>query len=114
MKKDCNECINADSSICIYYCKKKSHFEKCLHNCMFCEQYGNCGLLKQRECQGQKKKECENMEMEDLYKLKKGDKVLVECTVEAVFVQSGMVMVTTRDCDNGFDAYVDEIKGVIK
>ena len=27
------------------------------------------------------------MEMEDLYKLKKGDKVLVECTVEAVFVQ---------------------------
>ena len=113
MKKDCNECINADSSICIYYCKKKSHFEKCPHNCMFCEQYGNCGLLKQRECQGQKKKECENMEMEDLYKLKKGDKVLVECTVEAVFVQSGMVMVTTRDCDNGFDAYVDEIKGVV-
>ena len=53
------------------------------------------------------------MEMEDLHKLKKGDKVLVECTVEAVFVQSGMVMVTTRDCDNGFDAYVDEIKGVI-
>ena len=52
MKKDCNECINADSSICIYYCKKKSHFEKCPHNCMFCEQYGNCGLLKQRECQG--------------------------------------------------------------
>ena len=41
-----------------------------------------------------------NMEMEDLYKLKKGDKVLVECTVETVFVQSGMVMVTTRDCDN--------------
>ena len=53
-----------------------------------------------------------NMEMEDLYKLKKGDKVLVECTVEAVFVQSGMVMVTTRDCDEGLDAYVDEIKGV--
>ena len=52
MKKDCNECINADSSICIYYCKKKSHFEKCPHNCMFCEQYGNCGLLKQRKCQG--------------------------------------------------------------
>ena len=52
MKKDCNECINAHSSICIYYCKKKSHFEKCPHNCMFCEQYGNCGLLKQRECQG--------------------------------------------------------------
>lgn len=53
------------------------------------------------------------MEMEDLYKLKKGDKILVKCTVEAVFVQSGMVMVTTRDCDNGFDAYVDEIKGVV-
>lgn len=50
------------------------------------------------------------MEMEDLYKLKKGDKILVECTVEAVFVQSGMVMVTTKDCDKGFDAYVDEIK----
>ena len=43
----------------------------------------------------------------------KGDKVLVECTVEAVFVQSGMAMVKTRDCDNGFDAYVDEIKGVV-
>ena len=53
------------------------------------------------------------MEMEDLYNLKKGDKILVKCTVEAVFVQSGMVMVTTRDCDNGFDAYVDEIKGVV-
>ena len=54
------------------------------------------------------------MKMEDLYKLKKGDKVLVECTVEAVFVKIWMVMVTTRDCDNGFDAYVDEIKGVVK
>lgn len=53
------------------------------------------------------------MEMEDLYKLKKGDKVLVECTVETVFVQSGMAMVKTRDCDNWFDAYVDEIKGVV-
>ena len=53
------------------------------------------------------------MKMEDLYKLKKGDKVLVECTVEAVFVQGGMVMVKTRDCDNGFDAYVYEIKGVV-
>lgn len=54
-----------------------------------------------------------NMEMKDLYKLKKGDKVLVECTVEAIFVQSGMITVTTRDCDVGFDAYVDEIKGVV-
>ena len=52
------------------------------------------------------------MKMEDLYKLKKGDKVLVECTVE-VFVQSRMAMVKTRDCDNGLDAYVDEIKGVV-
>lgn len=34
-------------------------------------------------------------------------------TVQAVFVQSGMAMVKTRDCDDGFDAYVDEIKGVI-
>lgn len=50
------------------------------------------------------------MEMEDLYKLKKGDKVLVECTVEAVFVQSRMVTVTTRDYDDGFDAYIGEIK----
>ena len=24
MKKDCNECINVDSSICIYYCKKRA------------------------------------------------------------------------------------------
>lgn len=56
--------------------------------------------------------EIDSEKMEDLHKLKKGDKVLVECTVEAVFVQSGMVMVTTRDCDNGFDAYVDEVKGV--
>ena len=53
------------------------------------------------------------MEMQDLYKLKKMQTILVKCTVEAVFVQSGMVMVTTRDCDNGFDAYVGEIKGVV-
>lgn len=46
--------------------------------------------------------------------LKKGDKIIVECTVEAVFVDSGMVMVTTRDCDKGFDAYVDEIKGIVE
>ena len=50
------------------------------------------------------------MEMEDLKNLKKGDKILVECTVEAVFEKSGLVMVTTRDCDHGFDAYIDEIK----
>lgn len=52
MKKDCNECINTGSSICIYSCKRKNHFEKCTHNCRCCEQYGNCSLLKQRECQG--------------------------------------------------------------
>ena len=45
----------------------------------------------------------------DISKLKKGDTVLVRCTVEAVFTESQMVMVTTRDCDHGFDAYVDEI-----
>ena len=45
----------------------------------------------------------------DLYKLKRGDKVLVECTVEAVFVRGGMVLVSTRDCNEGFDAYMDEV-----
>ena len=48
----------------------------------------------------------------DISELRHGDKILVECTVEAVFVKSGMVMVTTRDCDKGFDAYIDEIKEV--
>ena len=43
--------------------------------------------------------------------LKKGDYVLVKCKVEAVFVDGGMVMVTTKDCDVGFDAYIDEIVG---
>ncbi len=41
--------------------------------------------------------------------LKKGDYILVKCKVEAVFVDGGMVMVTTKDCDEGFDAYIDEI-----
>lgn len=45
----------------------------------------------------------------DISKLKKGDTVLVKCTVESVFVNSGMVLVTTRDCNDGFDAYEDEI-----
>ena len=45
--------------------------------------------------------------------LRHGDKVLVECTVEAVFVKNGMVMVTTRDFDEGFDAYQDEIIAVM-
>lgn len=46
---------------------------------------------------------------QEMMRLKRGDKVLVKCTVEAVFVKSGMVMVTTRDCDKGFDAYEDEV-----
>lgn len=46
----------------------------------------------------------------NLKHLKPGDKVLVECTVQAVFANSKMVMVTTRDCTEGFDAYVDEIQ----
>lgn len=50
----------------------------------------------------------------DLKTLKKDDIVLVKCKVEAVFTGSQMVMVTTRDCDNGFDAYVDEIVDVMK
>lgn len=50
---------------------------------------------------------------QEIMKLKRGDKVLVECTVEAVFVKSGMVMVTTRDCDKGFDAYEDEVIAVM-
>ena len=49
----------------------------------------------------------------EMMKIKRGDKVLVECTVEAVFVKSGMVMVTTRDCDKGFDAYEDEVIAVM-
>ena len=42
--------------------------------------------------------------------IKKGDYVLVKCKVEEVFIDSGMVMVTTKDCDAGFDAYIDEIE----
>ena len=49
----------------------------------------------------------------DLGTLKKGDIVLVKCKVEAVFENSGMVMVTTRDCEDGFDAYADEIEDMI-
>ena len=51
-----------------------------------------------------------SMEENEFIKLKKGDKVLVECTVESVFPDSGIVFVTTRDCDEGFDAYIDELK----
>ena len=53
------------------------------------------------------------MEMEDLYKLKKGDKVLVECTVEAVFVEIGMVIVYSRVCVYGVVGYVVVGKGVV-
>lgn len=54
----------------------------------------------------------EVIKMINIKNLKHGDKILVECTVEAVFVNSGMVMITTRDCNKGFDAYIDEIKSV--
>lgn len=46
--------------------------------------------------------------------LKQGDIVLVKCKVEAVFTGGQMALVTTRDCDKGFDAYPDEIVGVIE
>ena len=48
----------------------------------------------------------------EIEKLKKGDYILVKCKVEAVFSEGGMVAVSTRDCDEGFDAYVDEIYGI--
>ena len=51
------------------------------------------------------------MTKEELLNLKKGDTILVRCTVEAVFPESGMVQVSTRDCEDGFDAYADEIAG---
>ena len=47
--------------------------------------------------------------MIDINNIKQGDTILVKCKVEAVFSMSQMVMVTTRDCDQGFDAYTDEI-----
>lgn len=46
----------------------------------------------------------------DIKDIKKGDYILVRCKVEAVFPDSGMVMVSTRDED--FDAYVDEIRSL--
>lgn len=48
--------------------------------------------------------------MNNITKLKVGDTILVKCKVEAVFTNSQMVMVTTRDCDKGFDAYADELE----
>lgn len=50
--------------------------------------------------------------MDNVNSLKVGDIVLVKCKVEAVFSGSQMVMVTTRDCEKGFDAYSDEIESV--
>ena len=50
--------------------------------------------------------------MDNLDGVKKGDYVLVKCRVDGVFSHSGMLSVTTRDCDNGFDAYLDEIEDV--
>lgn len=46
---------------------------------------------------------------ETMKKLKIGDTVYVACKVDAVFIGSGMIQVSTRDCDNGFDAYEDEV-----
>lgn len=50
--------------------------------------------------------------MDNVNSLKAGDIVLVKCKVEAVFTGGQMAMVTTRDCEKGFDAYVDEIEGI--
>ena len=50
--------------------------------------------------------------IDDIKNIKRGDTILVKCKVEAIFVDSQMVMVTTRDCDQGFDAYTDEIVGL--
>ena len=52
--------------------------------------------------------------MEYVDSLKQGDIVLVKCKVEAIFTGSQIALVTTRDCDEGFDAYPDEIVGVIE
>lgn len=52
--------------------------------------------------------------MECVDSLKQGDIVLVKCKVEAVFTGGQMALVTTRDCNEGFDAYPDEIVGVIE
>lgn len=49
------------------------------------------------------------LEIMKIENLKKGDYVLVKCKVESVFVDSGLVMVSSKDCDEGFDAYIDEI-----
>lgn len=54
------------------------------------------------------------MTREELSKLHENDYVLVKCRVEAVLVNSGMVCVSTRDCEDGFDAYMDEVIDVVK
>lgn len=50
--------------------------------------------------------------MESVNSLKDGDIVLVKCKVVTVFTGSQMACVATRDCDEGFDAYPDEIVGL--
>lgn len=44
-----------------------------------------------------------------MMKLKKSDTVYVACKVDAVFIKGGFIQVSTRDCDQGFDAYEDEV-----
>lgn len=67
----------------------------------------------QEKREEQNKCKLDLQDIQDISKLKIGDKILVECTVNAVFPNSGIVMVTTYDCDEGFDAYPYEIKGVV-
>ena len=52
IKKECKECVNFDSSICIYKCSRKNRFEQCQHNCRCCKYYGECNLLNQLRSQG--------------------------------------------------------------
>ena len=49
------------------------------------------------------------MTIETMKKLKMGDIVYVACKVDAVFINGGMIQVSTRDCNEGFDAYEDEV-----
>ena len=51
--------------------------------------------------------------MEDIHSLKTGDTILVKCNVYHVFPKSQIVCVGTRDCNEGFDVYSDEIIGVL-
>ncbi len=51
------------------------------------------------------------MTKEELMALKPGDTVYVKCVVDSVFVESGLVQVCTKDCQEGFDAYAEELEG---